>query len=338
MKKEPNLIWADKLLIIVMKSLYDNDGQMALRDLMREVGKEGDSYIPESQKVIQATGFPKWDVNLRWHSGILVSAGFLRRIKGIWHLTAEGEENLKAGEIAVIEVAKNAHKVKKAEQAKKAAEEAKKADEEAKKADEEAQKVDEEVQKVGDGSEQTAEANEEAEGDNEQDLYLTIESCRSEAEGEIKEHIRRKGPYEFQDLCAALLRGMNYYVRDIASPGPDGGIDILAYTDFLGGRPPRVKVQVKHTQAKTSRETLQALAGLLTEGDIGILISFSGFARGCRDFARNTSSHLELVDLSRFIELWQKCYGNLSEDDKSLLPLQSIEPIYFLDKKRAVEE
>ena len=328
MKKQIAINWADKLLFIAMESLYDNDGQMALRDLMREVGEKGKDYIPPKQMEKNKHGRPRWDYYVRWHSSILVAAGFLIRDDGVWRLTAEGEKNIEKGELAVIEAAKHADKVRRAERAKKTAEKARKATEEAQKATEEAE-----------SSEQTAEeVDGEAEIINEQDLYLTIENHRSVAEDEIEEYIRRKGPYEFQRLCAALLRGMNYHVRYIASEGPDGGIDILAYADFLGGCPPRIKVQVKHTQTKTGEEVLRALAGLLTKGDIGIVISSAGFARGCRYFARNSSNHMELIDLPRFIELWQKCYGNLSENDKSLLPLQSIEPLYLLDKKRAVEE
>ena len=36
-----------------------------------------------------------------------------------------------------------------------------------------------------------------------------------------------------------------------------------------------------------------------------------------------------------FVKLWKKHYDNLSEEDKSLLPMQSI---YFLDKKRVGNE
>ena len=38
---------------------------------------------------------------------------------------------------------------------------------------------------------------------------------------------------------------------------------------------------------------------------------------------------VSLIDLSRFIALWQEFYEKLTDEDKSLLPLT---PIYFLAK------
>ena len=38
---------------------------------------------------------------------------------------------------------------------------------------------------------------------------------------------------------------MGYYPSWVSPPGPDGGLDIVAYPDPLGKRPPRIKVQVK---------------------------------------------------------------------------------------------
>lgn len=39
---------------------------------------------------------------------------------------------------------------------------------------------------------------------------------------------------------------MGYYIQSVAPRGKDGGIDIVAYTDPLGAKIPRIKVQVKH--------------------------------------------------------------------------------------------
>jgi restriction system protein len=50
-------------------------------------------------------------------------------------------------------------------------------------------------------------------------------------------------PYDFQDLVADLLRAMSYHVTWVSPPGKDGGVDILAWPDALGTRPPRIKVR-----------------------------------------------------------------------------------------------
>lgn len=68
--------------------------------------------------------------------------------------------------------------------------------------------------------------------------------------------------------------------------------------------------------------------GLLQkDGDVGLFVSTGGFTSDTRDTARGSHVHVELIDLARFIELWQEFYGKLSDADKGLMPLL---PVYFL--------
>ena len=291
------------LAFVALEVLRDNDGRMVLAELLDEVGKREVDKIPENMKLKDASGVIRWKKRIQFKSISFLRAGFLRKDKGVWYLTAEGEKALREGEVKVINKAKEAYKEWKEKR--------------------DAQKV----------------LPDDTQGDDDTSLpdvkSLDIERYQSTAMAGVQDYIRSLDEYAFQDVCAALLRGMGYHVRDIASPGPDGGIDVLAYTDPLGGRPPRLKVQVKHQSSKVGKPALSQLAGLLTEGDIGVFISSSGFAAGCRDFSRNIGKHLELIDINRFVELWQKHYDKLSEEDKSLLPLQAI---YFLDEKRAISK
>ena len=293
------------LMFIVCKMLRDNDGSALLGDVREYIRKrEGAAITPEWETRVISTGLIKWVNRLYAASDVYAKAGFLRKPGGVWHLTPDGEEALLLGEQQFIAEAKRrASQVRRAQQRENAAQTLPTAD--------------------GDASEAS---NEEVQS------AIGIEQYQDTAMSSIVENVRALGPYEFQNLCAALLRGMGYHVRDVAAPGPDGGIDIVAYTDPLGAHPPRVKVQVKHRAAVTGTPDLQNLIGALAEGDIALFVSSSGFAAGCRSFARNNSKHLELIDLPRFIELWREHYGKLSEEDKSLLPLQAI---YFLDEKRA---
>ncbi len=57
----------------------------------------------------------------------------------------------------------------------------------------------------------------------------------------IKAQIDKKHEYEFQDLVAALLRGMGYYTPFVAPRGKDGSVDIIAYRNLLGTVTPRIK-------------------------------------------------------------------------------------------------
>ena len=66
-------------------------------------------------------------------------------------------------------------------------------------------------------------------------------------------------------------------------------------------------------------------------GHIGQLyaqfISTGGFTTDAKNTAAGSQVHVELVDLSRFIRLWQEFYNEMTDEDKSLL---SLHPVYFL--------
>ena len=75
------------------------------------------------------------------------------------------------------------------------------------------------------------------------------------------------------------------------------------------------------------RTCVRKMGLLQKEGDVGIFVSSGGFTPDAKAAARNSHIHVELIDLARFIILWQEFYSKLSDEDKALLPLR---PIYFL--------
>jgi len=66
---------------------------------------------------------------------------------------------------------------------------------------------------------------------------------------------------------------------------------------------------------------------LQKDGDIGIFISSGGFTSDAKTTARSSHVHVELIDLLRFINLWQEFYHKLTDEDKNRMPLI---PIHFL--------
>lgn len=96
---------------------------------------------------------------------------------------------------------------------------------------------------------------------------------------EIEQHLQAMNPYDLQALVASLLRAMGYYVSWVSPPGKDGGIDILAWGDPLGTRPPRIKVQVKRRTEAVSVEGLRAFMALLSDDEVGIFVSTGGFTK-----------------------------------------------------------
>jgi len=89
-------------------------------------------------------------------------------------------------------------------------------------------------------------------GNNAKAVSVTFEEAEEQAWAEVSQYLRAMNPYDFQDLVADLLRAMSYHVTWVSPPGKDGGVDILAWPDALGTRPPRIKVQVKRQQQPVS--------------------------------------------------------------------------------------
>ena len=145
----------------------------------------------------------------------------------------------------------------------------------------------------------------------------------------IKQFIIQKNAYEFQDIVAALLRAMGYHTPFVSPKGKDGGIDIIAYQDPLGIQTPRIKVQVKHyPENPVAAEAIRGLKGLVNSGEeVGLFVTSGRFSNEAERFAREANVHIKLINGEDFISLWQEFYNKMPDEDKSLLPLQSI---YFL--------
>jgi restriction system protein len=156
-----------------------------------------------------------------------------------------------------------------------------------------------------------------------------LEQYMETASSGLREFVINKNPYEFQDLVAALLEAMGYFISTIAERGPDGGIDIIAYSDPLGTSQPRIIVQVKHRPNDAiSADEIQKLSGTLKRNsDVGIFVTSGRFSKPSLKEAVNSREHIELIDFERFIELWQEYYNKMTDEKKNMLPLQ---PIYFL--------
>ena len=282
---------AAKLIYTAMSILRDNGGEMPMRDMMVGVEKAVD-LSDWAKERYEKSGYIRWQSVLHFYSIDCVKAGYIVKKKGVWYLTHEGEDALKLGPTKLLESATQAYRKWK--------------------------------------SEQSADTNGENEDIAVKDTTVTLEEVEQIAMDGLESYIGEKNAYEFQDLVAALLRGMGYYTPFVAPRGKDGGIDVVAYRDPLGTDSPRIQVQVKHRESSASVQEVRQLMGLLQkEGDVGIFVSTGGFTSDAKRAARSSHVHVELIDLTRFITLWQEFYGKLVDEDKSLLPLT---PIYFLAK------
>lgn len=157
---------------------------------------------------------------------------------------------------------------------------------------------------------------------------VTFEEAEEQAWEEIAAYLQTIDPYSLQELVASLLQAMGYHVSWIAGPGKDGGVDILAWTDPLGTKPPRIKVQVKRRKDSIKVEELRSFLALVNEDDVGLFVTTGGFTKDADELARTQERRkITLVDSERLVNLWIEYNDRIDKDKRSLLPLR---PIYFL--------
>jgi len=157
---------------------------------------------------------------------------------------------------------------------------------------------------------------------------VTFEQAEEQAAAEIDAFLAQIPPFEFQQLVADLLLAMEYHVTWIAPPGKDGGVDIIAHTDPLGTRPPRIKVQVKRQQQKVDIAGLKSFLAIINNDDVGLFVCTGGFTRDAEEYARSQESRkITLINSDRLVGLWIQYYSQLDELARRRFPLT---PIYFL--------
>jgi len=284
-----------KTMFAALQALKENGGSLPVSHVMEEV-KKRITFDKWESEIYEATGAIRWQSIMSFFSIDYVKAGYILKKKGVWYITPEGEENLKLGDVALLDKANALYKKWNL------------------------------ARLQGEGPQAPGETDV---PEKEMDQY-TIERIEQTAIDGIKNYIAQKNAYEFQDMAAALLRAMGYFTPFVAPRGKDGGVDIQAYRDPLGTVSPRIKVQVKHKQSAASVQEMRQLIGLLQkDGDVGIFISTAGFTPDAVSAARSSHVHVELIDFDRFIALWQEFYQKLSDEDKSLLPLRVV---YFIDQ------
>ena len=288
----PSLRCAAKTVFAAFLILKKAGGELPSKEVLDRIPEEIQLTEWELERY-EKTGYIRWQSILHFYTIDCSKAGYLRKQKGAWYLTEEGERAISLGAVELLHSASKEYK---------------KWNQERKTFNEEEAAItvpDEKVQRA------------------------TIEQLEESAIEGIMEYIRNKNAYEFQDLVAALLRAMGYYTPFVSPKGKDGGIDVVAFQDPLGANAPRIKVQVKHRpDASIAVDEIRGLIGLLNkDGDIGLFVTSGRFTTDAERLARDSHIHIKLIDGDTFISLWKDFYSELSDEEKNMMPLQ---PIYFL--------
>ncbi len=297
-KVAPSRELAAKVIFEALKILSESGGEMRLTEIIKKIG-ETVTFDEWATTVYEKTGYIRWQSMLHFFSIDCVKAGLLIKRRGVWFITPEGESAMNLGPKGLLDEASRKYREWSKER--------------------DRNEVPHDVDKE-EGEDVDAGA---------RDLEMSFEQIQTKALDSIIEAITTKNPYEFQELAAALLRGMGYFTPFVAPRGKDGGVDIMAYRDPLGTQSPRIKVQIKHRESTSTPVTdVRQLMGLLQkDGDVGIFFSTGGFTPDAKSTARSSHVHVELIDLERFIDLWRQFYEKLTDEDKAMLPLT---PVYFI--------
>ena len=290
--KSKSYVTSAKTMFAALTILSKNGGTMPIRILMQEIEKTVELSAWEKE-TLENTGNIRWQSNMHFTSVDYVRAGFLIKKKGNWTITPEGEEALKMGAEKLRDEAWKRYKAwyRGKEQA----------------------------------TDEKPVAQPEEENDPAKETMIELETLEERAANGIREYLKSKNPYEFQDLVASLLKAMGYYIQSVAPRGKDGGIDIVAYTDPLGAKTPRIKVQVKHKpDTATGAADVRALLGILKAGDIALFVTSGTYSTDAKHAASSGDKFIRLIDGDEFIEMWQEYYDKMTDDDKNMLPLKRI--------------
>jgi restriction system protein len=280
---------ATKTLYAVMKEMSRRGGSIPAKEIYPFVNENVELTDWEKEPAGKMQ-YIRWTNSFQFYSIDYQKAGFIIKKSGTLYITPEGEKVMKKTPEEVMNIANDAYH---------------------------------EWRRLNpkDDSPEEEPNDETAEKDNAMNLDL----LESDAREGIRQFIVSKSPYEFQDMVAALLRAMDYHTPFIAPKGKDGGIDIIAYLDPLGAKTPRIKVQVKHKpETAIGASEVRALSGVLKAGDIALFVTSGTYSADARNAASGNDKFIRLIDGNDFIDMWQKYYDKMTDDDKNMLPLKRI--------------
>ena len=146
------------------------------------------------------------------------------------------------------------------------------------------------------------------------------------ARDQIVKYIGRKFKgHNLARLVDAILQAQGYVTKK-STPGPDGGVDILAAAGPLGFDTPRICVQVKSSSSPIDVKVLRELQGVMSKvrADQGLLVSWGGFTNKAIQEARDAFFSIRLWDAGNLIEAIFKHYEEFDDELKAELPLKRI--------------
>ncbi|MFI7279908.1 restriction endonuclease [Micromonospora chersina] len=126
-------------------------------------------------------------------------------------------------------------------------------------------------------------------------------------------------------LVAAILTAEGY-VCEVASEGPDGGVDIVAGRGPLGLDAPKIVVQVKSQTTQVGIEVVNQLLGgrARLHADQALLVAWGGITKPARAQAESQRFILRVWDAEALLSAMLRVYAQLPEEIHSEIPLKQM--------------
>jgi restriction system protein len=136
---------------------------------------------------------------------------------------------------------------------------------------------------------------------------------------------RRFKGHELARLVDAILQAEGY-VTERSSPGPDGGVDILAGKGPFGFDSPKICVQVKSGNQPLDVGALRELNGVAPKfrADQGLLVSWGGFKQSLLKESKDSFFKVRLWTPDNLVDAILRNYDRLPNEIKAELPLKRI--------------
>jgi restriction system protein len=103
-KKSKSKHIAEKTIFATFQILKDSGGEMRGKEVVDRI-RETMTFDEYESFRYEKTGYVRWESILHFYTIDCMKAGFLRKQKGIWYLTDEGEKAMEFGPEKLLETA-----------------------------------------------------------------------------------------------------------------------------------------------------------------------------------------------------------------------------------------
>ncbi|GAA5001464.1 restriction endonuclease [Actinopolymorpha pittospori] len=150
----------------------------------------------------------------------------------------------------------------------------------------------------------------------------TLEVIRDRVRTHLVEHF---GQHKLTHLIADILR-VQGYTCDVAPPGPDFGVDIIAGCGPLGLDPPTLIVEVKSEAGSIGAPIVRGLRGAMVahKADQGLLVAWGGLSKAATDEIRTARLSIRVWDAEDVLDHLFGVYDHLPDETRARVPLKRI--------------